>query len=137
MLIYFVNALTWAGEPMARARLGSIVPLQMCFTPRQIESCLERWCTMLRGHGAAACAMSAVVREALYRDIIGFIPVYSGVFMFGLWYGYSQLQWSWLSTHVRPKPISYFFSSAVFCPPCSRMARVALVGAPSALNWNS
>jgi uncharacterized protein (DUF2235 family) len=97
-LIYFVNALTWAGEPMARARLGSIVPLQMCFTPGQIKSCLDRWCTMLRGHAAARCAMSAVVREALYRDIIGFIPVYSGVFTLGLWFGYSQLGWSWLET---------------------------------------
>ena len=95
-LIYFVNALTWAGEPMAKARLGSIVPLQMCFTPGQIKSCLDRWCTMLRGHAAARCAMSAVVREALYRDIIGFIPVYTGVFTFGLWFGSSQLEWSWL-----------------------------------------
>jgi uncharacterized protein (DUF2235 family) len=95
-LIYFVNALTWAGEPMARARLGSIVPLQMCVTPGQITACLDRWCTMLRGHAASRCAMSAVVREALYRDIIGFIPVYTGVFTFGLWFGYSQLGWSWL-----------------------------------------
>jgi uncharacterized protein (DUF2235 family) len=95
-LIYFVNALTWAGEPMARAHLGSIVPLQMCFTPGQITSCLDRWCTMLRGHAASRCAMSAVVREALYRDIIGFIPVYTAVFTFGLWFGYSQLGWAWL-----------------------------------------
>jgi uncharacterized protein (DUF2235 family) len=95
-LIYFVNAMTWAGEPMARAHLGSIVPLQMCFTPGQITSCLDRWCTMLRGHAASRCAMSAVVREALYRDIIGFIPVYTGVFTFGLWFGYSQLGWAWL-----------------------------------------
>ena len=97
-LIYFVNALTWAGEPMFRARLGSIVPLQLCFTPSQITRCLDRWCTMLRGHAAAACAMSAVVREALFRDIIGFIPVYTGVFTFGLWFGYSQLGWSRLET---------------------------------------
>jgi hypothetical protein len=83
---------------MARARLGSIVPLQMCFTPVQIKRCLDRWCTMLRGHAAARCAMAAVVREALYRDIIGFIPVYTGVFTFGLWFGYSQLGWSWLQT---------------------------------------
>ena len=97
-LIYFVNALTWAGEPMFKARLGSIVPLQFCFTPGQIKTCLDRWCDMLRGHAAARCAMSAVVREALYRDIIGFIPVYAGTFVFGLWFGYSQLGWSWLDT---------------------------------------
>jgi uncharacterized protein (DUF2235 family) len=97
-LIYFVNALTWAGEPMVRARLGSIVPLQLCCTPRQVKRCLDGWCTMLRGHGAARCAMSAVVREALFRDIIGFIPVYSTVFTFGLWFGATQLGWSWLET---------------------------------------
>jgi hypothetical protein len=97
-LLYFVNALTWAGEPMARARLGSIVPLQMCFTRTRIKGCLDRWCTMLRGHAAARCAMSAVVRETLYRDIIGFIPVYSGVFTFGLWFGYTELGWSSLAT---------------------------------------
>ena len=93
-LIYFVNALTWAGEPMAKARLGSIVPLQMCFTPTQIHGCLDRWCTMLRGHAAAMCVMSSVVREALFRDIIGFIPVYTGVFALGLWFGSSKLGWS-------------------------------------------
>ena len=97
-LIYFVNALTWAGEPMVRARLGSIVPLQLCFTPGQIKKCLEGWCTMLRGHAAAKCVMSAVVREALFRDIIGFIPVYTGVFAFGLWFGASQLGWAWMET---------------------------------------
>ena len=97
-LIYFVNALTWAGEPMFRARLGSIVPLQFCVTPAQITRCLDRWCKMLRGHAGAACTMSAVVREALYRDIIGFIPVYSAVFTFGLWFGFSQLGWAWLET---------------------------------------
>jgi uncharacterized protein (DUF2235 family) len=97
-VLAFVNALTWAGEPMARARLGSIVPLQMCFTPGQVKACLDRWCTMLSGHAAARCAMAAVVREALYRDIIGFIPVYSAVFMLGLWFGYAQLGWSSLET---------------------------------------
>ena len=95
-LIYFVNALTWAGEPMVRARLGSIVPLQLCFTPGQVKTCLGGWCTMLRGHASASCVMSAVVREAIFRDIIGFIPVYTGVFAFGLWFGASQLGWAWL-----------------------------------------
>jgi uncharacterized protein (DUF2235 family) len=95
-LIYFLNAFKWAGEPMHRAQLGSILPLQMCLTPAHIKGCLDRWCSMLRGHAAARCAMSAIVREALYRDIIGFIPVYTVVFTFGLWFGVSQLGWSWL-----------------------------------------
>ena len=40
--------------------------------------------------------MRAIVRETLYRDIIGFIPVYSLVFAFGLWFGAFQLGWTWL-----------------------------------------
>ena len=40
--------------------------------------------------------MRAIVRETLYRDIIGFIPVYSLVFAFGLWFGAWQLGWEWL-----------------------------------------
>ena len=40
--------------------------------------------------------MRAIVRETLYRDIIGFIPVYSLVFAFGLWFGAFQLGWAWL-----------------------------------------
>ena len=42
------------------------------------------------------CRMRAIVRETLYRDIIGFIPVYSLVFAFGLWFGAWQLEWMWL-----------------------------------------
>jgi hypothetical protein len=40
--------------------------------------------------------MRAIVRETLYRDMIGFIPVYSLVFAFGLWFGAWQLGWTWL-----------------------------------------
>lgn len=42
--------------------------------------------------------MRAIVRETLYRDIIGFIPVYSLVFTFGLWFGAFQLGWTWLQS---------------------------------------
>ena len=98
-LIYFANALSWAGRPMTRANLGSIVRLQLRTSPGRIKDCLDRWCTMLSGqrpHKADACRMRAIVRETLYRDIIGFIPVYSLVFTFGLWFGASQLGWMWL-----------------------------------------
>jgi len=98
-LIYFVNALSWAGRPMTRAHLGSIVRLQVRTSPRQVTNCLDRWCSMLTGrrpHKSTDCRMRAIVRETLYRDIIGFIPVYSLVFAFGLWFGAFQLGWTWL-----------------------------------------
>jgi hypothetical protein len=51
-----------------------------------------------RPHKSKDCRMRAIVRETLYRDIIGFIPVYSLVFAFGLWFGAFQLGWTWLQT---------------------------------------
>ncbi len=97
-LIYFANALTWAGRPMTKAYLGSIVRLQLRVSPQRVKECLDRWCSMLSGPQShkAGCRMRAIVRETLYRDIIGFIPVYSLVFAFGLWFGAWQLQWAWL-----------------------------------------
>ena len=97
-LIYFANALTWAGRPMKKAYLGSIVRLQIRISPQRVKECLDRWCSMLSGLRShkAGCRMRAVVRETLYRDIIGFIPVYSLVFAFGLWFGAWQLEWAWL-----------------------------------------
>jgi uncharacterized protein (DUF2235 family) len=99
-LIYVANALSWAGRPMARAYLGSIVRLQLRTSPQRVQECLDRWCSMLRGrqpHRKSACRMRAVVRETLYRDVIGFIPLYTVVFTFGLWFGASQLGWAWLN----------------------------------------
>jgi len=98
-LIYFVNALSWAGRPMTRAHLGSIVRLQVRVSPDRVKDCLDRWCSMLSGrrpHKSKSCRMRAIVRETLYRDMIGFIPVYSLVFAFGLWFGAYLLEWTWL-----------------------------------------
>jgi uncharacterized protein (DUF2235 family) len=98
-LIYFANAFSWAGRPMTRAHLGSIVRLQLRTSPGKVKECLDRWCVMLSGrhpHTLDTCRMRAIVRETLYRDIIGFIPIYSLVFTFGLWFGAWQLGWAWL-----------------------------------------
>ena len=42
--------------------------------------------------------MCRTVSEALWRDIIGFIPVYSLVLGFGLWFAAKPLEWMWLRT---------------------------------------
>jgi uncharacterized protein (DUF2235 family) len=99
-LIYFANAFSWAGRPMAKAYLGSIVRLQLRVSPPRVKECLDRWCSMMVGPQAhkTGCRMRAVVRETLYRDIIGFIPVYTLVFAFGLWFGAWQLGWLWLQS---------------------------------------
>jgi hypothetical protein len=49
--------------------------------------------------------MTRVQRESLWRDICGFIPVYSLVFGFGLWYGAQILAWEWLARTVAGVPV--------------------------------
>ncbi len=93
-LIYFWRALIWTAEPMAQANLGSIVPLQRCLTPGKVAACLEHWrslldCRWLKEdpvNGPAAVRMRELLGLALWRDMLGFIPVYSLVFLFGLWF---------------------------------------------------
>lgn len=112
---YFFNALTWVGEPMTRANLGSIVRLQFCWTPNAVSQRLESWRTMLAcrwneadkdvQNGPAARALRETLREALWRDIFGYIPVYSGVFGFGLWFGAHELGWQWLGQEYLALPL--------------------------------
>lgn len=100
-LVYFWRALLWTREPLANSNLGSIVHLQRCFTPRAVTICLEYWrrqlaCRWLEedqnwAKGPAGVRMRAVLGECLWRDIVGLIPVYTLVFLFGLWFAASDL----------------------------------------------
>lgn len=92
MGIYFWRSLIWVGEPLRRANLGSIVALQLCPTPGRVVRCLENWRDRLSNTAVLnsspdappAVTLRKLVREALWRDIIGFIPVYTIFLMFGL-----------------------------------------------------
>jgi uncharacterized protein (DUF2235 family) len=94
-LIYLAIAFKWVGEPMGTANLGSIVPLQRAATPATVTAVLEGWRQLLVNHwsgvddkvtGPAARALGETVRQALWRDIFGLIPVYVLVLGFGTWY---------------------------------------------------
>jgi uncharacterized protein (DUF2235 family) len=93
-LIYFWRAMLWTADPMAQANLGSVVPLQRCLTPAKVAACLERWRSQLECRwlnedpvsGPAAIRMRELLGLTLWRDMLGFIPVYSLVFLFGLWF---------------------------------------------------
>jgi hypothetical protein len=93
--VYFWRAYLWTAEPMAKANLGSIVRLQLCVTPSQVQNYLGRWRRMLECRwcdedsvkGPAANRMRDVVAVALWRDVLGFIPVYTCFLTFGLWFG--------------------------------------------------
>jgi len=94
-LIYFWRAFLWLAEPMAQAHLDSVTKLQRCFTPKQVGACLNRWRNLLiccweeddPVTGPAARRMRDIARAALWRDIVGFIPVHTSFLMFGLWFG--------------------------------------------------
>jgi hypothetical protein len=98
---YAWRTMAWTGEPMGKANLGSVVRLQLCRTPNQVAECLERWRVMLvcrwsagdedAVNGPAARRMRALLGEVLYRDLLGFIPVYTLVLLFGLWFGQHSL----------------------------------------------
>lgn len=98
-LIYFWRAWVWNGDPMNEARLGSIAALQVCLTPKQVIGRTEHWRQLLECpwrsedpvDGPAAKRMREVVGESLWRDIVGFIPVYSMLFLLALWFGASDL----------------------------------------------
>jgi hypothetical protein len=97
-LVYvcWTRALVWVGEPMRKANLGKIAALQKQRTPSGVKACLGRWCQMLGDHHderASECGMTGIVRQALWRDAFGFIPVYSLLLLFGLWYGAKHLAW--------------------------------------------
>jgi uncharacterized protein (DUF2235 family) len=104
--IYFANAFKWVGEPLERINLGSMRLLQRCATPQRVSACLETWRSSLacqwgeadknKADGPAARAMREAVNEALWRDIFGFIPVYTMLGVAGLWFAATELQWAWL-----------------------------------------
>ncbi|HYL77673.1 MAG TPA: DUF2235 domain-containing protein [Bryobacteraceae bacterium] len=97
--IYLSRARGWAAEPLNKANLGSITKLQLRFTPAAVTSVLDRWQSMLqcrwgdqeKAKIAAQQRLDEILRESLWRDMWGFIPVYSGTLLFGLWFAATYL----------------------------------------------
>ena len=99
---YFFKALAWVGEPMSDANLGSMVKLQLCATPARVKKCLDDWLASLKCGPDDSAPVSnkrklETVRAALWRDLVGFIPLYSVVFGFGSWLASTQFAWVWLA----------------------------------------
>jgi hypothetical protein len=102
---FFWAALLWVGEPLTKANLGSILPLQHCRTPEKVAERFERWRRALTCrwderdkdpiHGPAAVRLRDLLRESLWRDINGFIPAYSAVLAFALWFGSREILHAW------------------------------------------
>lgn len=98
-LAALVNSLKWVSNPLARGNLGRFAVLRLqllCATPAQVMRLLERWQQQLAcrwdpadldpHRGPAARALLSRLRESLWRDVLGFIPLVMLVSAFGLWF---------------------------------------------------
>jgi uncharacterized protein (DUF2235 family) len=122
--IYVWRSLVWVGEPLAQANLGSITDLQKCATPSSVIKCLSRWRDLLANtkqpddapNGAPAVHVREILRHALWRDIIGFIPVYTAFLLYALKFAtlvhfedwaalISWLPFDGLAETIRPKVV--------------------------------
>ncbi len=106
---YYMNSFHWVGEPTDRARLGSILKLQRCISPAMLVDRLNRWRATLTRRWLpgdpdadkeiapevlAGRRLGHIICEALWRDMLGFIPVYTGFFVVALWFAETHLHWS-------------------------------------------
>jgi uncharacterized protein (DUF2235 family) len=127
-LAYLARSFDWVGEPLAHARLPSIVRLQFAWNPLAV---LEDWRARLllswrddaTSADAALRRLHRTVREALWRDIVGFIPVYSVVLGFGFWLFLRLAPRNWPLLETLREPA---FAFDGFSAPCGLVLLLAL-----------
>lgn len=94
-------AFNWVGKPMSRtkANMGSILALQFAFSPSRLKNLFNNyskrltraWWNYKDGELPGWESTKLVLHEALWRDIIGFTPIYTVVFGVIMWIGaYSE-----------------------------------------------
>ena len=105
-LLYYT--IIWVGKPIRKVRFeNSTTRLQFAF-PEKINSLFEDWKNSLirnwihkdQREDLAWSRAKEVLRESLWRDIIGFVPIYTFVFGAIMWIGSTygnHENWSWLS----------------------------------------
>jgi uncharacterized protein (DUF2235 family) len=78
LLLALLAFQAWCAAPMTDAGLGSILKLQNTKTPEEVASLFQKW-------AGDRPKLLWPVAVTLFRDIFGFIPVYSLVFFTGTW----------------------------------------------------
>lgn len=107
LLFVFIKSLDWVGTPMSasRANLGSIFRLQCKFTKSQVNELFNEWIDGLRRNWVkpedknqlAFSRLREILREALWRDLLWFIPIYSLVFAGILYIGAEKIDFCYLA----------------------------------------
>ncbi len=111
LLLLFIGAgvlakgLVWVGNPLRRANLPAITNLQRQFSAERVNQLFADWSARLHlpqfppedpHTGRAAARVREALREALWRDVIGFVPLSAVVLGFGLWFAHGPVGWTWL-----------------------------------------
>jgi hypothetical protein len=110
LLLILNYIIIWVGKPTRRARLDfAILGLQSAYTPSKVKELFDvmrynisqLWVADTKEERKSIAWGNAkeIVRESLWRDILGFIPVYTFIFGTILWlastYGQHE-NWTWL-----------------------------------------
>ncbi len=96
-IMLFIFYVSWraTGRPMQveDSNLGSMVSLQLALTPKRVAATLTGWKEALVRHweddpeAVAIARRNDVVRNTLWRDITGFVPVYAPIMAITMWLG--------------------------------------------------
>jgi uncharacterized protein (DUF2235 family) len=91
-LVFFwlAGGLPWVSEPLTSANLGSIESLRRCATPSAVSGLVRGWVAQVSRPwlGPDESALRQVRdrgSEALWRDMLCYIPVYFAAMVFGMW----------------------------------------------------
>ncbi|MCR9289465.1 MAG: DUF2235 domain-containing protein [Bacteroidetes bacterium] len=95
LLIIFYFSFLWVGKPLSKgqANLGSIVSLQFAFTPSKVTKLFEDWSWKLgrkweklkANEKKGWSSLKEKLHDCLWRDILGFTPLYTIVFGVIIW----------------------------------------------------
>ncbi len=92
-----MNSFAWASSPLAKANLGGVRDLQRALSPRAFRAQLDFWSRALGPKNIAVAeqeaALQQMLRVSLWRDFLGFMPVYFTCIAMGLRFAHDQLGW--------------------------------------------
>lgn len=109
LLLMIQSLLSWVNEPLQNARLGSIVRLQLCPTAARVQQQLTQWRDALERRPMrndppddldptqrASALLGRVLGQSLWRDSLGFVPLYTALFVVAGYFAHSHGLCSWL-----------------------------------------
>ncbi|MBL8739317.1 MAG: DUF2235 domain-containing protein [Planctomycetes bacterium] len=110
LLLMIQSLLSWVGEPLQNVRLGSILQLQRRVTATQVHQQLAAWSTALvrrpmrndppdglDPRQRAAALLGRALGQSLWRDSLGFVPLYTALFVVAGWFATSHGHCAWLA----------------------------------------